>query len=97
MKAEKNVFLQTAIQRYMDAGLGKIEIISFNSEKAEVRFRIRNNFFAELCGDETPYCNFVEGFVSGIYKQAMQKTPTIQKTKCAAKGAACCEWTMNFV
>jgi predicted hydrocarbon binding protein len=96
MKAEKKVFLETAIQRYTDAGLGKIEIVSFDPANAEVNFRIQKNFFAELCGDGTPYCNCVEGFVSGIYKQVMHKTLTLQKTKCAAKGDACCEWQMTL-
>ena len=47
-KVDKQLFLKTITQRFTDAGLGKIEIIEFNAEKAEVKFRIWNNFFAGL-------------------------------------------------
>jgi predicted hydrocarbon binding protein len=97
IKAEKNVSLQTAVQRFTNAGLGKIEIAKFNPEKAEVKFRIRNNFFVDLIGEETAYCNCVECFVSGIYKQGMRKNPNTQKTKCVMNGDAYCEWSMSLV
>jgi predicted hydrocarbon binding protein len=95
MKTNKKVFIETAVQRFTDAGLGKIEIIEFDPQKAEARFRIRNNFFAELCGEESAYCNCVEGFVSGIYQQIIHETPAIQKTKCVVNGDAYCEWHMS--
>ena len=96
MKADKRLFLETLIQRFMDAGLGKIEIVEFNLEEGEVKFRIWNNFFAELCPEESAYCNCVEGFVSGIYRKIIGESPNIQKTKCAANKQAYCEWCMNL-
>jgi len=96
MKADKRLFLETVGQRFMDAGLGRIEIVKFNPEKAEVQFRIWNNFFAELCGEETACCNCVEGFVSGVYEQVIGKTPNIEQTKCATKGDPYCEWQMTL-
>jgi len=96
IKADKRLFLKTLAQRFMDAGLGRIEIVKFNPEKAEVQFRIWNNFFAELCGEEPACCSCVEGFVSGVYEQVIGKTPSIEQTKCAAKGDPYCEWHMTL-
>jgi predicted hydrocarbon binding protein len=95
MKANKRLFLKTLAQRFMDAGLGKIELVEFNPEKAEVKFRIWNNFFAELCSEEPACCSCVEGFVSGVYEQVIGETPNIEQTKCAAKGDPYCEWQMT--
>jgi predicted hydrocarbon binding protein len=94
-KADKELFLKTVVQRFTDAGLGKIEVVEFNLEEAEVKFRIRNNFFAGLGCEESTYCSCVEGFVSGMYEQIMRKTPKIQKTKCVANGDPYCEWHMS--
>jgi predicted hydrocarbon binding protein len=95
MKADESLFLKTVVQRFMDAGLGKIEILEFNLGIGEVKFRILNNFFAELCGEESACCNCVEGFVSGIYEQIIGKTPNIQKTRCIENGDSYCEWQMT--
>lgn len=86
--------MKTTVQRFTDAGLGKIEVVEFDLEEAEVKFRIWNNFFAEISNDEATYCNCVEGFVSGIYEQIMHKTPKTKKTKCVANGDPYCEWHM---
>jgi predicted hydrocarbon binding protein len=95
MKAEKTMFLKTVVQRFTDAGLGKIETIEFNPEEGEVKFRILNNFFAELCPEESTYCNCVEGFMAGIYRKNMGEDPNIKNTKCVANGDAYCEWHMT--
>lgn len=95
MKADDDVFLKTVVQRFMDAGLGKIEILEFDPEEGEVKFRILNNFFAELCGGESSCCSCVEGFVSGLYGQIIGKTLKIQKTRCIENGDSYCEWQMT--
>ena len=95
-KDDKELLLNTTVQRFTDAGLGKIEIMEFNLEEAEVKFRIWNNFFAEIRNEESTYCNCVEGFVSGMYEQIMHVTPKIQKTKCVANGDPYCEWHMSL-
>jgi predicted hydrocarbon binding protein len=96
MKANKKLFLETVVQRFTDAGLGKIEVTEFNLEEGEAKFRIWNNFFSELCGNELAYCSCVEGFVSGIYEQIIGNTPNIKKTKCVEKGDLYCEWQMTL-
>ena len=93
-KTDKGIILKTAVQRFTDAGLGKIEVVDFNPERAEVKFRIWNNFFAEIRCEESTYCNCIEGFVSGMYEQIMLKTPKIKETKCVGKGDPYCEWEM---
>jgi len=95
-QADIALFLKTAVQRFTDAGLGKIEIIQVDPEKAELTFRIWNNFFAEMRNeDETTYCNIVAAFASGAYKHVMGKKPDIKETKCIGKGAPYCEWHIN--
>jgi len=93
-KGDKELLLKTTVQRFTDAGLGKIEIVELDLEEAEVKFRIWNNFFAEIQNEEATYCNCVEGFVSGMYEQIMHKTPKVKKTKCVADGDPYCEWHM---
>jgi len=95
-KVDKQVFLKTMSQRFTDAGLGKIEIVEFDLEQAEVKFRIWNNFFAELNCEKPMYSSCIEGFVSGMYEQIIHKTPKIQKTKCIANGDPYCEWQMTL-
>ena len=95
MKADNALFLETLVQRFSEAGFGKIEIAEFKPGKAELTFRIWNNFFAEIQTEEgKTYCSCVEGFACGMYKQIMRKTPTIEKTRCVAKGDPYCEWQM---
>jgi predicted hydrocarbon binding protein len=96
MKADKKLFLKTIVQRFMDAGLGRIELVQFDLEDAEVKFRIWNNFFAELCGEEEACCSCVEGFVSSLYGKIIGETPKVKKTGCAMKGDAYCEWQMTI-
>jgi predicted hydrocarbon binding protein len=91
-KADPALFLKTAVKRFTDAGLGRIEIVEFKPEEAELTFRIWNNFFAEIHNEEPTYCNCVEAFVSGMYERIIFKTPKIKKTKCVGKGDAYCEW-----
>jgi predicted hydrocarbon binding protein len=95
IKADKRLFAVTVVSRFTDAGLGKIEITDFDPEKAVLKFRIWNNFFAEFCGgEESACCSCVEGFVSGLYEQIMGKTPIIKRTNCVVNGDPCCKWQM---
>lgn len=91
-KTDKVAFLASAVQRFKDGGLGRIEIVEFNPEKAELQFRIWNNFFAEMYQDDSTYCYCVEAYVSGLIEQLVGKAPEIRKTKCIGKGDMYCEW-----
>jgi predicted hydrocarbon binding protein len=95
-KIDKVLFLKTVSQRFTDAGLGKIEIVEFDPEKVEVKFRIWNNFFAGLGCDNSMYRGCIEGFVTGIYEHVMSITPKIKKTKCITDGDPYCEWHMTL-
>lgn len=91
-QANSVLFLKTAVQRFTDAGLGKIEVTHLDPEKAEITFRIRDNFFAEMRDkDETTYCNIVTSFASGMYKRVIGKKADVKETKCIANGDAYCE------
>ena len=94
-KTDNQRFLNTITQRFTDAGLGKIEIVEFVPEKAEVTFRIWNNFFAGLGNEQAIYRNCIEGFVSGVCEKIMSITPKITKTKCITNGDPYCEWHMT--
>jgi predicted hydrocarbon binding protein len=96
-KADRQQLLNKTVQRFTDAGLGKIEVTESNLEEGEVKFRIWNNFFAEIKNEEgATYCNCIEGFVTGMYEQVLSKTPKIKKTKCSADGDPYCEWNMTL-
>jgi predicted hydrocarbon binding protein len=94
-KADAAQFLQTAVQRFTDAGLGRIEIVEFKLEPAELKFRLWNNFFAEIPNGESTYCNCVEAFATGMYKGFLGKTPKIRETKCIGKNDPYCEWHLT--
>jgi predicted hydrocarbon binding protein len=94
-KTDKAGFLKSAVQRLMAAGLGRIEIAESNPVTAELKFRIWNNFFAEMRHEQGTYCNCVEAYVNGAYEQLMHKTPETIKTRCIGKGDAYCEWQMK--
>ena len=89
------MFLKTAVQRFTDAGLGKIEVVKFKPETLEVTFRVWNNFFAEMRNEEATYCDCVVAFAGGMYKRVTQKTPEIKEIKCIGKGDEYCEWRIK--
>lgn len=95
-KGDEQLFLKAVSQRFTDAGLGKIEIAEFDLERAEVKFRIWNNFFAGLNGEKAMYRSCIEGFVAGACEQIIRKTPKITKTKCVENGDPYCEWLMTL-
>jgi len=95
-KTDKQVLLNTTAQRFTEAGLGKIEVLDFDLEEMKLKFRICNNFFAEIKNEEATYCSCIEGFVSGMYKQIIGKTPQFKKTKCIADGDPYCEWHVRL-
>jgi predicted hydrocarbon binding protein len=94
-KADSPMFLATAVQRFTDAGLGRIDIVEFKPEPPELKFRLWNNFFAEIPNGESTYCNCVEAFVTGMYKGFLGKTPKIKETKCIGKNDPYCEWHLT--
>lgn len=96
IKVDKTMFITSSVQRIVDAGVGRIEIVEFNPEKLELTFRIWNNIFAEIYQDHDTYCYGIEAYVTGIVEQLMGKTPQIQKTKCLGKGDAYCEWNITL-
>ena len=94
-KTDKALFLASAVQRFKDGGIGRIEIVEFKPEKAELQFRIWNNLFAEMYQNDSTYCYCVEAYVSGVIEQLLGKTPEIRKTKCIGKNDPYCEWYMK--
>ena len=97
-EAENNKaeFFKSAVQRFKDGGVGRVEIVEFKPETAELRFRIWNNLFAEMYHEQDTYCHCVEAYVSGIYEELLGVTPEIQKTKCIGKNDPYCEWRFRL-
>ena len=96
MKTDLSVFFTTAVQRFTEAGLGKIEIVDFDPKRAKLKFRILNNLFAEMHKEDGgTYCDAVANFVSGIYHQLTSETPKVEKTKCIGKNDPYCEWNLT--
>jgi predicted hydrocarbon binding protein len=94
-KTDYALFLKTAVQRFTEAGLGKVELVEFDPERLELKFRIRNNLFAEMHSQESTFCNCVGSFVSGVYQQVTHEVPRIKETKCIGKGDPYCEWHVS--
>ncbi len=93
IKTDLTVFLKTAVQRFTEAGFGKIELVDFNAETAELKFRIWNSLFVEMHKEDGgTYCDAVANFVSGIYHHLTSETPKIKKTKCIGNNDPYCEW-----
>jgi hypothetical protein len=84
-KADPALFLKTAVKRFTDAGLGRIEIVEFKPKEAELTIRIWNNFFAEIYNEERTYCNCVEAFVSGMYERIIFKLQKSRKPNASGK------------
>ena len=95
-KVDDAAFLKSAVQRLKDGGLGKLEIVGFKPETAEVQFRIWNNLFAEMIYDGSTYCSLVEAYVSVLYEQLIGVTSETQKTKCVGKNYPICEWCFRL-
>jgi predicted hydrocarbon binding protein len=86
IKTDGATFVLSGFQRFVDAGLGRIEIVEFIPEKMEIHFRIWINIFAEIYQDHGTYCFGIEAYVSGVIEQLIGKVPVIRKTKCLGKG-----------
>ena len=95
-KVDDAAFLKSAVQRLKDGGSGKLEIVGFKPETAEVQFRIWNNLFAEMIYDGSTYCSIVEAFVSGLCEQLIGAIPEPQKTECVGKNYPICEWRFRL-
>jgi predicted hydrocarbon binding protein len=94
-KTNTNEFLSRAVQRFINAGFGKIELTEFNPESGEATFRIWNNFFAEIRNDNGTHCDCVEAFVEGMYNEFFKTKVKIKETKCIGKGDPYCEWQLQ--
>jgi predicted hydrocarbon binding protein len=88
------LFLKTAVQRFTDGGLERLEVANYKPETLELTFRVWKNF-AEMRNEESTYCDCVGAFTGGVYKQITKKTPEVKETRCSGKGAAYCEWTIK--
>jgi predicted hydrocarbon binding protein len=95
LKTDKELFIKTYMERFTEAGIGKIELVEFKPEEGKGRLRIYNNFYAELCLQELPACACVEGLLVGLYNRMFQETPQIKRVKCIVKGNPCCEWELS--
>lgn len=92
IRANAKLLAKTYIQRFIDAGVGRIEVTHFKPEEGKIRFSIYNNFFAEIRHQEWTACGYIEGLAAGMYERLFAKTPIITKLKCIEKGDPYCEW-----
>jgi predicted hydrocarbon binding protein len=88
-------FLTLGVQRFTDAGYGRVEVVEFKPEPVEVTLRLWDNFFAEIPNGDSTFCSCVEAFLAGMYKGFLGKTPKIKETKCKGKKDPYCEWHIS--
>ena len=91
-KTNMSEFLKTNAKRFTNSGLGKIEVLQFEPEIGQVKFRIHNNFFAEITHGSSTYCHGIDAFVTGMYKAFFHIIPTVKEVKCIGKKDPYCEW-----
>ncbi|MFB3888256.1 MAG: hypothetical protein ACE14S_02115 [Candidatus Bathyarchaeia archaeon] len=92
-RADLGKFLVAGVKRFTNAGLGRVEVVKFKLEKREFKFRVRNNFFAEIRpSGESTCCYIVGAFVAGVYRGLFNDDPVVMENQCIAKGASYCEW-----
>jgi len=92
--ADFNRLLSDYSKKFAQVGFGKIEICELKPEEAEITFRVRNNFFAEIRDGESTYCSYVGGLVSGIYEALLHLTPSVKEVKCIGNGDPYCEFQL---
>ena len=95
VKADIERLLNEYSKKFAQVGFGKIEFCEFKPEEAEVRFRVWNNFFAEVRDGESTYCSYIGGLVSGIYEALLHKAPNVKELKCIGNGDPYCEFQLT--
>ena len=94
-EVEINRLLDEYAQKFAQVGFGKIEFIEKKPEEFELRFRVWNNFFAEIGDGKSTYCGYIGGLFSGICKKIHKKVPSIKEVKCIANGDLYCEFHLK--
>jgi predicted hydrocarbon binding protein len=94
-KKSTTEFMSCAVQRFMNAGLGRIELTEFNPELSTMTIRIWSNFFADIRNNNGTYCDCVSAFVEGMYSEFFKTKVQIKETKCISKGDSYCEWYLT--
>lgn len=95
VKGNMEQLMETYVQRFMDAGVGRIEIAHFEPEEGKLRFRVYDNFFAEIRHQEATMCCYLEGLAEGMYEKFWAKSPKIVKLACIERGDPYCEWEIG--
>ena len=94
-----NVDLELLVSAYaktfVQLGFGKMEVLEFSPKEAKLQVRVWNNFFAELRYDESTYCNYVEGLLTGIYEALLHRAPNVKEVKCIGNGDPYCEFLLT--
>jgi predicted hydrocarbon binding protein len=86
--------LNAYTERFAQVGFGRVEVCELELEKARIRLRVRNNIFAEIRDEESTYCSYIAGLVSGIYEGLLHKVPRVKEVRCIGKGDPYCEFLL---
>ena len=94
-KIDLKPLLSAYTQRFAQVGLGRLEVCELNWEKARAKVRVWNNIFAEMRHEESTYCSYMAGLVSGLYESFLHTAPLVKETKCIGKGDPYCEFLLT--
>jgi len=83
------------INKFAQVGFGRVEVCEFEPKEARIRFRVWNNFFAEIRDGKSTYCSYIAGLVSGLYEGLLHETPSVKEVKCIGKGERYCEFLLT--
>jgi predicted hydrocarbon binding protein len=70
--------LSAYAKRLAQGGYGKFEICEFDREEARMRVRVWNNILAEMRHEKSTYCDYIAGFLSGMYEGLLHISPKVK-------------------
>jgi predicted hydrocarbon binding protein len=97
-EAKKNIkhSLSVYAKRLAQVGFGRLEVVELKPEESRMRVRVWNNFFAEIRDDESTYCSYMAGLISGVYEGLLDLSPKVKEVKCIGKGDPYCEFLLTL-
>ena len=87
--------LEELLGFYDANGWGRTEVVTFRPELKIAVVRLRGNFECTTKGVSRPGSHFVRGHLEGLFESVFGGGVQVSETRCMARGAQYCEFTMS--